>query len=69
MDQPTSVEILYQSELLTVYRCGPACVHLRFGTVTLKLSPSEFWELLQGVGEASVRLSVRDVVESYSKAH
>jgi hypothetical protein len=69
MDQTHTVEILSQSELLTIYRCGPACVHLRFGTFTLKLSPSEFWELLEGVGEASVRLSVRDVVESFSRAH
>jgi hypothetical protein len=69
MDHANTVEVLSQSKLLTVYRCGPGCVHVRFGTVTLKLTPSEFWELVQGVGEASVRLSVRDVVASFSKAH
>jgi hypothetical protein len=61
----TAVEVLSRSPLLTVYRCRRGRVHLRVGVVTLHLTPAEFWELVQGIGDASVRLSVRDVVDEF----
>jgi hypothetical protein len=69
MNRPETVELLSRSELVTVYRCGHGCVHLRIGMVTLSLTPAEFWDLMKGVGEASVRLSVRDVVDGFVPVH
>lgn len=64
MDRSTTIEVLSRCELLTVYRCASGCVHVRIGTVTLNLTSDEFGVLVKGVGEALVRLSVRDTVDA-----
>ena len=69
MDPSNDVELLSRSDLLAVYRCNGGCVHLRLGMLTLDLTAEQFWELVKCVGEASVRLTVRDVVEEFVNVH
>lgn len=60
-----AVELLASSGSLTVYRYPHGCVHVQFGTVTLRVTLDEFSQLVHGLGAAFVRMTLRDVVELF----
>jgi hypothetical protein len=63
MESPNRVELLSRADSLAIYRCPNGCLHVQVGTVTLNLTTDQFWALTTCLGEASVRLAVRDVVD------
>ena len=65
-DHP-SLHTLADASDWAVIRCEHGCLHLHLGPLTLTLSPAEFERLVTMLGEAYVRLSVRDAVEQSQK--
>ncbi|MPY90038.1 MAG: hypothetical protein GEU99_19205 [Luteitalea sp.] len=65
-DHP-SLQTLADGADWAVIRCEHGCLHLRLGPLTLTLSPVEFERLVTMLGEAYVRLSVRNAVERCHK--
>ena len=47
-----------------VYQCRHSGVHVRLDSVTLSFSPAQFHRLVQLLGDAYVRLGVREAVTS-----
>jgi hypothetical protein len=63
IDPSSEVELLSGSDPIAVYRCRRGGLQLRVGMLTLTLTTEQFWKLMTCVGEASVRLLVREVVD------
>jgi hypothetical protein len=61
----SEVELLSGSDPVAVYRIRRGDLQVRVGMLTLTLTQEQFWQLATCVGEASVRLLVRDVVEGF----
>ncbi|MBI2189631.1 MAG: hypothetical protein HYU37_21310 [Acidobacteria bacterium] len=55
-------EALSRRAKWAVYQCPKGCVHVRLQNVTLTLSPCEFAQFVEMLGDAYVRLGVRAAV-------
>ena len=64
MQRNGASETLARRAELAVYQCGHGLLHLRVNRVTLTLKPEEFSRLATLVGEAHIRLGVREALRS-----
>lgn len=57
-----SINTLSETSEWTVFECVHGCLHVQLGRVMLKFTREEFHKLVTLVGDAYVRLGVRDAV-------
>lgn len=57
-----SINTLSETSEWTVFQCVHGCLHVQLGRVMLKFTRDEFHRLVTLVGDAYVRLGVRDAV-------
>lgn len=66
-DRPeTPGNAVSNDEEWSVYQCPHGCLHVRLNNVLLTFTEREFQRLVRMLGDAYVRLSVREVVRQVS---
>lgn len=63
-DPPATTELSSHTEW-AVYQCAHGCLHVRLKNLTLTFSALEFHDLVRLLGDAYVRLSVRETVRYF----
>jgi hypothetical protein len=63
MTQPDESLVAERNEW-AVYQCPQGCLHVRLDNLTLTFSAEQFGQLIELLGEAYVRLAVRETVRT-----
>lgn len=62
-ERETPAETLSRTGNWAVYQCAHGCLHLRLHNLTLTFTAAEFHTLVRLLGDAYVRIGVRQAVE------